>query len=397
MPQALKIYANSLIFKTYLKLLLIAGINLILLSFVIRGIFPIHYLMPPLFFSDLITFPLRIPIWIIYLLDPLSLYLVWVIGRKVVNTKFGFFCALILGISPWFLYEIAAGSFYIFLLVLILVNIYSFIALKRGDQKFASWFFIISILLLVYSSFLMLLISPLYIIGLLIVDFEQFKKFKRKFLLLLLFIIPLIFLILSNKEGIINIYHQQVNFLSDPGLINAVNLRRGEGQAVGLGTLVKLFENKYLYLSSYITLKFLSNLSIPNYFTMNAQLLGFSFAPPLFLGFLIPFFYGLSIIFRSMNQRKYLVLSILLFIPSLLSEKIVDLDRLVIVLPFFTLVISVGLIDMIKGKGKKYKALLVISLLLIFIQLISTIIDINLREFARFQRVNGQINLQLKQ
>lgn len=395
MPQALKIYANNLITRNYLKFLLTASINLILLSFIIRGIFPIHYLTPPLFFSDLMSSPFRISAWTIYLFGLLNLYLVWAIGKELMNEKFGLLGALTLGSLPWFLYGVVSGSFYIYLLCLVLLNIFSLVKIKSGSTKFSKWLFIISVVCLAYSFLLMFLIYPLFIVGIWFTDRELFRKIKVTAVLLLVLIIPLVALILNNRAGVINIYHQQVNFLSDPGLINAVNLRRGEGQAVGLGTLVKVFENKYLYLSSYIALKFLSNLSLPNYFTMNTPLLGFSFSPPLFVGFIIPFVYGLIVLFGSFNLRKYSLLSIVLTLPSLFSAKLVDIDRLLIFLPFFIFTITFGLVKILEEK--RYRVILIISVLLILIQLISTLFDINQREFARFRRVNGEINLQLKQ
>lgn len=208
--------------------------------------------------------------------------------------------------------------------------------------------------------------------------------------MLSLLIFPLFFLILSNQVGFRNILNEEVKIFSDPGLINTVNSYQGAAKEEGLGILARISENRYIFSAEYILLKYIKSLTPATFFTSQEKLLGFSFSPPIYLGFVVPFFYGLYQILQFSNIRKILLLSALLIIPSVLAKPMVDLNRLILFLPVVIFVMSYGFIKMIEKKGKKAYLLLILTIAIIFLQLFVTISDIRFREKDRFIKYYGQ-------
>ena len=126
------------------------------------------------------------------------------------------------------------------------------------------------------------------------------------------------------------------------------------------------------------------------FFTSQEKLLNFSFSPPIYFGFLIPFLYGLYRILKLPVTRKYLLISAILIIPSFLARSLVDLNRLVIFSPVIIFVTSYGLILFSRHQKKLFRFATYITLFLVLIQFLVTQFDISFREVSRYQRVFGQ-------
>jgi hypothetical protein len=146
-----------------------------------------------------------------------------------------------------------------------------------------------------------------------------------------------------------------------------------------------------LFYSEYLILKYVSQL-VPNvFFTPQFKLLGFSFSPPIFLGFIIPFAYGLYRLLKDAGARKIILISTILVVPSVLANELVSLNRLILVSPVLIFIITFGLTYMYKLRTTKVsKIFLTLTLILIVFQTIVTITDIRFREMARFNQYFGQ-------
>lgn len=382
---------SKLLKEPFFRFLLTLVPGIFFASWLIRYLYPIQFVPQSLFFFQIIGSSVNIPTFLIYILGFLNLFFIWIIGRILFKNNIAYLPVLIFGISPWFIYSVISGSFYVYLLSLILVNAISLLLIKL-NKKFSRTLFLISTILILYSSFLMLFVYPLLIFGFFLLNKEIFDKAKLYLVFSCILLLPMLFFVFKNPLSIQNLYHTQVSVLSDPGHINTVNMFRGESTEKGFKYISKFFENKYLYLSKYLILKSLKSLSPVIFFTPNEKLLGFSFSPPIYVGLIIPFLYGFISIFKSSVLRRYLFLSFLLALPSILSQRAVDLNRLLIFSPVVVFIISFGLSNI---NYKKYKPLLILLIGLITIQFLVTISDISLREYPRFQNIYGKYNFQI--
>src|SRR3989344_4782012 len=184
--------------------------------------------------------------WAIIVLGQVNLFLIFNILTKLVNYKVALLAGFLYGISPWTAYLEVSGSLYIVLLF---------------------------ILLIIYKTFLKLLINKYMNIG-------------------LMFLVILFFLYKFNEVGI----------FSNIGLINSVNEFRGETSKTIFAPIGKLVENRYIYLGEHVLFNILKQFTPATYFSNQAKLLDFSFSPPIFLGFLLPFFFGINVLFKELKR-----------------------------------------------------------------------------------------------
>ncbi len=183
----------------------------------------------------------------------------------------------------------------------------------------------------------------------------------------------------------------EIKIFSDPGLVNTVNRYQGAAGKEGYKNLARISENRYLFFAEYSALKYFTQLVPEAFFTPQYKLLGFSFSPPILLGFIIPFAYGLYKLLQKSNSRKILFISTLLVIPSVLANDLVSLNRLVLFSPVIIFIISFGLIYLYGlKKSKTAKAFLLLTIILVIFQLIVTFSDIKTRERQRFERYFGE-------
>ncbi|MBI2596850.1 hypothetical protein HYW41_01725 [Candidatus Daviesbacteria bacterium] len=367
-------------------LILIIGLNQIFIAFIVKELYPIHLPLQKLFFFDLIELNVYIPEIGIYLVNIFNLILIWLISKQLFSSNKSLIPVALFAFSPWSSYLIVTQSMNIYLLCLILMSALGFLLIKSRKRLLGVILFALGVILSFYSSFLSFVFLPI-ILGLILFKFNYIKEIKTSFILILIFCMPLIFYFFRNLIGVKNIYERQITFFSDSSLIAVVNNFQGNTKKAGFGLLSKAIENKYLYISEYSLLKILKNLTPTTYFTSQEKLVGFSFSPPILLGFLIPFLYGITIIIFSPTLRKYLSLSAVLIIPSFLSKSLVDMENLIFLEPIIILIISFGLINL--KSNKRYKGFLYLTFVLILIQLIVIIFDINQREYLRFVRFYG--------
>lgn len=357
-----------------------------LLTVYIKGILhPVHYAPQSLFSPQLLGQKIPVPYELILVLDSGNLVLFTLIGKHFFK-KFALLPSLIYALIPWSSYLTAANSLYIYLLFLILCTLYGLILIE--SRKIQGSILIISgILLAIYSSIHLLLILPILLslaIGLKVI---RLKDLKFSLAIAMILVIPLLFVISLNRATAKNILVDEIKIFSDPGLLNMVNEFQGAAKQEGFGILAKISENKYIFQTEYLFLKYAKQIIPSSYFTSQEKLLNFSFSPPLYLGLLIPFLYGLYNCLKSRVFRKMLFLATLLVIPSLLSKQTVDLNRLVLFLPVIILLVSDGFLNLL---GHRKRILLWITLTLVIFQFLVTLSDLQLREKTRFIKYFGQ-------
>lgn len=349
----------------------------LLIVFINNILNPIHYASKNLFFLGLIGYRWDITYPLLFILDLLNLILVWLISKHTFKGKFTIIPPFIYAIIPWSSYLVSAGSFYIYLLFIILVIIYGFLEMKV-EKGLGQAFFIGGIVLGAYSSVFFLIM----IVVLSLLTISQLKSLKflhRSFIISTLLMFPLLFLIYANQISFKNTVKEEIRAFEDPGLINNVNQFQGSAKEEGVGNLARLSENKYIFTSKYLFMKYLKSFIPTTYFTSSEKLLTFSFSPPIYFGFAIPFLFGLYYLTKSSTSIKIFLLSSVLVIPSMLSKQLIDLNRMIIFAPVVIFVISFGL-------KKISKIFLVITICLVIFQLLVTLSDIKLRERDRYQR-----------
>lgn len=377
-----------LINKDYLIILILLSSHLLFISLLINVFYPIKYEGLNFFFSELLSKPFSISLPLILLCDLGIFYLMLLISKKVFIGRSYLLVLLIYSISPWSMYLVAAQSFYVFLLFFLMLFAYSILLLKENKKIFGNMLFILSTIIICYSSFILFIVLPLLITTILVTRIINFRLIKKSLIFSCIALIPLIILMFNNQEGVYNISKNQINIIDNPGLINSVDMFLGEARSAGYGNLARLTENKYVYLSKYLLLKLMKNTSPVTFFTQQEKLLNFSFSPPILFGFLIPFLFGIYLLFTSRDLRKYLILFVILIIPSFLSSSLVDLNRLLIIEPLIIFTITYGLIKFKEGKNIILsRNLLFIVFFIVFIQYWVTLSDIVIREYQRYGRV----------
>ena len=381
---------KKILAKEHILFLMIFGLSLITSAFLIRIIYPIHLQEQKPVFFDLIELNAIFPLWLIYFFGSINIFFIWIIAKKFFLGRLALIPVLIYCFSPWSFYLMVAESFYVYLLTLLLITFLGILQVKSEKSKLGILLFVLGSILALYSSLLLLMIYPILIGGLVWIKFIPYKKISLSLFIVALFCLPLLISLFRNQVGIKNIYRNQITLFADPGHINIINAFQGESSQAGFNFLSKIAENKYVYFSKYILLKAFKQITPSTYFTSQEGLLKFSFSPPIYFGFIIPFFYGLYLILDAISLRKYLVASFILLIPSFVSKELVNLNRLVLFEPVVILIISLGIVKIAQRKKERiFKFVLFLTIILVSIQFLVTIFDINLREYARYERHFG--------
>lgn len=349
-----------------------------------------HYSPQNLLFAELIqrnVYVNGLPLLLFSVLCPL---LIWLIARNVLKKGEALVPPLIFLFSPWIWYLALADSFYIFLLFLTLLIAYGITLIKKG-KPYGSTLVILASLTAIYSSVIGLILIPITIIILLLSGMLNLNNFKTSIIFLILLTLPLFVLIDKNLAGFKSSFERDIKIFSDPGLLNSVNRYQGAAGQVGLRNLSRVSENKYLFYSEYLVFKYISQLTPDAFFSPQYKLLGFSFSPPVLLGFVIPFFYGLHLLLKKSQTRKIILVSTLLVIPSVFAKDVVSLNRLILIFPTVVFVISFGLTYMYKFRSSKVvRIFMTLFLFLIVFQAIIMINDIRFREMRRFNLYFGK-------
>jgi len=381
--------------KIYLSLAGLLILNLLFVVFIQKNIYPIHLAPQNFFLLDLIGKNIYPPSVIIYISELGSLIFLWLISKKIFKGNQALIPPAIYAISPWSCYLTAAGSFYIFLLFLLLVFTYSLFLIGDNFKPLGIFLFLASSLVAVYSSLFLIFLIPVILGFIFIFKVLPLGNLKRPTVLFILFVIPLFLLIFKNHIAFKNVLENEIGIFKDPGLVNTVNSFQGAAKIENFGILARVSENKYLFSAEDLLLKYTEQLAPATSFTSQAKLLEFSFSSPIFLGFLIPFFYGIYLLLKSSEARKIIFIYTLLVIPSVLSQEDVNLNRLVIFMPAVIFIVAYGIIKLTEQRKTKIIYILIFSIMVI-LQLFITASDIKIREKARFIEYYGQ-NYEVKE
>lgn len=272
-----------------------------------------------------------------------NIFLLWLIGMKIFNRKIALFASFLYSISPWTIYLEIAGAKYILLLFFLLLLFFGIIVKK--NTIFYRALILIPFFYVLYFTFFL-------------------------------------------NGGVAN----DITIFKDVGLINAVNDFRGEASQTAFKSIDKFIENKYIYLTQHFIYHILKNLTPLTYFTPEFKLLNFSFSPPIFVGFIVPFIFGISFLFDLIKKNKLYLLLLLLILPSVLSKNSPDLSKLIIFSPVIFYTISHGLEKlMILSKKRLFKVILFFVIFIVALQLITTLSDISTREVLRYQKSEVRI------
>lgn len=370
--------------KTYVILLFVLIISTLFRIQIINNVLIDSFITEPLFLSDLLGRGTVVPWRIILLLDLCNILLFFILGKKVLSIKAGLLAAFIYGVSPWAAYGQLFGSIYIFLLTFFLIFFVGALMLREKDIKGIP-LIITSSAVLLYSSLLNWFILPVLVLAVYKLKIIWPKYLKIPTLVIIILFISIVWLSFKNSLGFRNVFNNQLGFLSNPGIKNTINMFQGESKKEGFVVLAKVSENKYIYLLRYLSLKLIKNIVPTTFFTPQEKLFGFSFSPPIYIGFMIPFFYGLILALGSPMLRKYLFISITLIIPSFFSGTFVDLNRLILFYPITIFLICLGL-TRFKLNIFSFRLFLYFAIFLILLQFVITNLDISLREHQRYSQ-----------
>lgn len=377
--------------KEYSVIIGIILIHQLWVIFIQNFLYPIHFAPHNFFIFGLIGKEATISPLELSLLNVGNIVIIWLISRRIFTNMFSLVPSLIYVISPWSSYLLIAGSFYIYLSFLILLFSYGLLLIKSDQKYWGTILVLVTATIASYSSVLLSILLPFVIILIIIFGVISFNRLKKIGILLIILILPLLFSIFNNRLNFNNIFNSEITIFSDPGLLNTVNSYQGAARQDNLGGLAKISENKYIFFTEFVLIKYIKQLVPSTYFTSQEKLLNFSFSPPIYLGFLIPFVFGLYIIFNKTTLRKVIFLSSLLVIPSVLAKQAVDLNRLLIFAPVIIFIISYGLSALYKRRKDKVAGVfLIITLFLVAFQLLVVLSDIQIREKNRYIKYFGE-------
>lgn len=365
----------------------IIGLAILWRGYIVNAIFPVTiFRQEHILFFDLINYPLLIPFWIILFFGLINTLFIFLIGNKLFGYRIAIVSSLLYTISPWTLYLEVAGSIYIILLTILLLAILGILKMKeKNSQKMGLTIFLFSSGSLLYSSMVFWFIVPFATLG--IIKWLPLRINQTKIIssLLVIIFIPLLSLAIKNTEGFSSVFTKEIAIFSEVGLLNAVNQFQGDLAREDLYSFGRIIENRYTYFTQHLIFNFLKHFTPVTYFTPEYKLLNFSLSPPILLGFLIPFIFGLKLWIDILKKYPILTfLTLLLIIPSVLSYKSPDFARLVIFSPIIFYTISFGLVNyLLFAKGKVSNLFKIACLLLVVIQSLVLISDIKYREPAR--------------
>lgn len=316
--------------KEFIKLLLLVGFNIFLRVFLAFNIpFDVVY--------DNYS-PIYITPFIINTIDVLNIILIWFLIKIVVSNRLAFLTAMVYSLSFWSIYYSQISSINILVIFLILVTL---ILHKKFEKQKFLWIGLLGLTLISY-----------------------------------------IFINLKNSSSTL-IYNNQA-------VLNSINTNRGTMNHVAQGFLGLILENKITYFGRLSVFNFVDHFSPVYYFTPQNKMLGFSFTPPILIGFLIPMFFGFSEFILLIKKHKALIAILgASFIPSILSVSSPDLNKAILILPFLCVITSFGIDNLINTKKFFSRPILFLTLFLVIFQCFTIFYDINTREQVRFLKYHN--------
>lgn len=388
---------NTILFSRsfeIINLFIIVFLSVLLKVYITSNLFHSWFIEQQVFFTELINQPVLIPVSVVFLFGSCNIALLYLIGKRLISSKFGYIASLLYAFSPWILYTEATRSVFVFVLTGLLISFYGMLLNKENP-----WLSIILITLgtltITYTAPIMWLILISLIIGLRLTGYFQgetwFSLAKKKMLVIIAFVhIPLLLMVLLNTQAVTNYYKNNITLFNDVGIVNSVNVYRGESVNAGFGAFSRVFENRYVYLSLHSLIQFLKQLTPVFYFTPEVKMYGFSFTPPILTPVLIPFLVGLYKIINSLKGHKLLglfIISISLTFPSTVSQYTPDLSKLIIFSPIVFFIISYGIVNyLITSKERLIRIMFIGIILLTLAQGLVIVTDIGLREPVRLEK-----------
>lgn len=305
--------------------------------------------------------------------------------KKVFSNNLAVYTILIFVLSPWSIYLTVAGSVYIILTFSMIVSFYGIIITKKKPYLGIPIFYL-GALSGIYTS-----IHSIFLFTFLIYYLMYYVTPRIKKMIIMggvfLIILPMILLTSSNISGIKSIVKKEFSIFSDFGMTNAINQLRGETNTASFGQIGRIVDNKFTYYSRHFIFSILNNLTPVYYFTNQHKLLGFSFLPPIFLGFLIPFLIGVFSLFKQARKEIILIITlILLVLPSVFSKNSPDLEKLFVLFPFISLSVSKGLQIMVKTNNVYHKILFGFCISLIIYQFLVSAWSVSILEPIRYSK-----------
>lgn len=365
----------------------IIGLAVLCRGYVINAIFPVTiFRQEHILFFDLINYSFSIPFWMIVFFGLINILFIFFIGNVLFDYRIAILSALLYAISPWTIYLEVAGSLDIVLLTILLLATVGVLKMKQGTSyRTGMAIFIFTSSLLLYSSIVFWFLIPLMTLGIIKLLFLKVNQIKTITALVVMIFIPLSLLAVKNTQGFSGVFTKEIAIFSEVGLLNAVNQFQGDLAREGIYTFGRIIENRYTYFTQHLIFNFLKHFTPVTYFTAEYKLLNFSFSPPILLGFIIPFIFGLKGWVDIFKKYRYLIfLPPLLILPSALSYKSPDFSKLIIFAPVIFYTISFGMVNyLFFSKSKVLNFLKIACLLLVAIQSLSLISDIKYREPAR--------------
>ena len=312
-----------------------------------------YYLIPFVFFLDLSEFSVRLGS---AALGIISVYLTYLIARLVSgNKKIALMSGFFMSISPFSLQFSRMVHENNLALVLILSGILLFFhSIKRPYLwKFSSILFALSI----YAYHDAKIITPLFLFLIFLFYKNIIRKFKNYFLtgLAVFFVVVLPFLYLSPNREIWSRAHNTSIFY-DPGLFWKTNAEVGESLKLNFPQ-PKLFHNKYLvysfrFLSNYLShfdplFLFIKGDNVQIYQTAENGLFYPVQLPLLLIG---SYYFFRNKIF---HRRLFLAWILIAPIPASLTKLTPSASRTLTLLPPLIILISIGIVQIIRQLGKK--------------------------------------------
>lgn len=290
------------------------------------------------------------------------------------NDRLALFCMLLAAICPWTLFP-SRGVFQSnFSQVLLLSGIYFFLVALKKPKLFI--FSAISFGLSLYSYHNARIITPAIVPILILFNFQTFKKIFNKnkvfiFLSLSIFLliaIPNLMNLFSPESTARN---QWVGIIN-PNSINLINEKRR--LFTGPQIINRLINNKAVFFSQTVIVNYLNLLNPLPLFFRGSQ--DYQFNPPntgLLYLILLPFFYlGLiKLLFSKKDRRsnwQLLFYFLLCLFPAVLTVGDFPSIRATTALPFYFLIIAIGLNQL---DYRRFKAVYYLTVFIVLLEFIN--------------------------
>lgn len=386
----MKIKMNALIKRSNSKiniffLIGFGGVVSIILRFLVLNAFPFSLTnWSNIYILSIFETGFQFPSFFFYLVSGINLLLIYrLISQYIGRRIYAYMAIVVYLLSPWFIYLERFGSFFLVELVFVLLLLNGIGSKSLREKVF---FTSAGYGLLILSHLVFIVLLPI----LLIYFYGHSKKIITSLVIITLFTLGLGF---WNTIAFVETIKQDISIFEDPGLINSVNTFQGNLRDAGFSFFDKIVINKYEYYFIHLVRVILIHISPVSYFTAQYSMYGFSNLAPISVGFLIPCMVGLWAFFVSTDMRKKMILFLLgigLMIPSIVSKKVPDMERLVLFSPIIILLIIVGFNYLWMQKKLLGRVLIIISLSLLLFQNVVFMGDVASKEHFRYQEFLGR-------